>query len=199
MKFVKTLQEADVLPRGFGVAWRTPQGTVALPLGVNVVAAWCRRVWIGLRMGITPAHVDKLILATQRNAHEAGRDDAIQEIQRQVELRFGDRLRELRGQHSEPESPEAIGNATADATELEHWSQEDRVLFAAAQELAKRRGDALYMACQDPRCARQPILGRIEGDGGFWLACMHKRRWVPTPKGQQQRVSRRALARVGIH
>lgn len=203
MKFVRTVQQGAALPRGFGVAWIRSDGSgVALPWGINVVAAWCRRVWTAGRIGLTPSHIDKLILATQRNAESAGRDAAIQEIQRQVEFRFGDRLREVLGRGPQPPTPEAIGNATADATELDVWTQEERVLFAAAQELARRKGDALYMGCQDPRCAQQPIIASVPADNGqgTYLTCLHKRRFVPAPpKGQSERVSRRGLARIGIH
>lgn len=199
VRLMPRLQEGAKLPTGFGMAWFDGTHVVALPLGLNVLAGVGRRLWFGLVAGVAPSHIDKLILATQRSAREAGRDDAVQEIQRQVEARFGQRVRDTFAGGPNPPTPAAIAEATADATDLEYWSAEDRVLFQAAQELARRRGDALYMACQDPRCAMQPILGRIDGDGGFWLACMHKRRWVPTPKGPQPKVSRRALARVGIH
>ncbi len=198
-RLMPRVQEGQKIPMGFGVAWFQGGYFVALPLGINYVAGALRRLWLGLAAGVAPSHIDKMILATQRSAHEAGRDDAVQEIQRQVEIRFGQRIREALTDGPQPPTPETLAVATADATEIEYWSAEDRVLFQAAQELARRRGDALYMACQDPRCAMQPVLGRIDGEGGFWLACMHKRRWVATPKGQQPRVSRRALARVGIH
>jgi len=201
MKLIRTIQEGDVIPRGFGVAWMSGRADVVLlPLGVNVVAGWLRRLWLGALTGVAPSHVDKLIMATQRNAQAAGRDEAIQEIQRQVEARFGARLRESLALHPQPPTPEQIGDATADATELELWTQEERVLLAAAQELARRKGDALYMGCQDPRCAQQPIIASVPADNGVYLTCMHKRRFVPAPpKGQAGHVSRRGLARLGIH
>lgn len=189
-------------PQGFGLAWmdRTSQDAVFLPLGINVVAGWLRRVWTGLLVGVAPSHVDKLILATQRNAQAAGRDEAIQEIQRQVEARFGQRLKEALSAHPQPPTPAQIGEATADETELDPWTHEERVLLAAAQELAHRKGDAIYMACQDPRCAQQPIIASIPADNGVFLTCMHKRRFVPAPpKGATTHVSRRGLARLGIH
>lgn len=203
--FAFELVEGIAPPRGYGVAWASPvrKAHVFLPIGVNVIAAWLRRVWFTLLLGARPSYLERWLQTQARLADREGYERAIQDTQRQIEQRFGDEVRARLKPVSDAGGtvgPNELGDATAHATEREDWGDEERVLFIAAQELARRRGEAIFFACQDPRCAQQPILARVDGPGGFWLACFHKRRWIPDPpKGRQPHVSRRALARMGIH
>ena len=196
--FVIKVPEGQGIPRGYGIAYQNGPEAVCLPIGLNLVVGFVRRLWIALAVGFRPTFVELLMESSRRQADAAGYDRAIQDTQRQLEMRFGERVKQRLADG--PVTPEALGDAAAAETEEEEWSQEERVFFNAAIELARRKGDAIVFACQDPRCAQSPVIARVEGEGGFWLACLHKRRWVPDPKGaQQERVSRRGLARMGLH
>ena len=192
------LVEGQPVPSGFGIAYQSKGKAFCLPLGINIVVGVVRRLWVALLVGLRPTFVELLVERERRRADAAGYDRAVQDVQRQFEERFGERVKQRLA--AGPVTAEALGDAGASETEEEEWSHEERVFFNASIELAKRKGDAIFFACQDPRCQGQPILARVEGKGGFWLSCMHKRRWVPDPKGKlQERVSRRGLARMGLH
>lgn len=197
--FVITLAEGQSVPRGFGIAYQKDGKAVCLPLGLNLLVGLVRRLWLALIVGFRPTFVELMLERERRRADAGGYDRAVQDTQRQLEERFGERVKQ-RLAEVPVVTPEVLGDVAADETEEDEWSQEERVFFNASIELAKRKGDAIFFACQDPRCAGQPILARVEGKGGFWLSCMHKRRWIPDPAGKaQERVSRRALARMGLH
>lgn len=196
--FLREVGDGESIPRGYGLAYQSKGRAVCVPLGLNVIVGLVRRSWVALIIGFRPTFVELLIERERRRADAGGYDRAIQDTQRQLEMHFGERVRQRLA--DAPLTAEALGDAAAAETDEEEWSQEERVFFNASIELAKRKGDAIFFACQDPRCQGQPILSRVEGNGGFWLACMHKRRWVPDPVGKHEaRVSRRALARMGLH
>jgi hypothetical protein len=207
--FIFEFTNGQPLPKGYGLAWWRPNGHgIALPIGVNVVVAFARRLYISILAGIAPSALERMLLQQRKIADKEGYNRAIEQTQRQLEARYQMRLDGIdmklaaSAETDEPaeDAADELGNVAADGLELETWTQEERTFFAAAQELAKRKGDALFFACQDPRCKEQPVIARVDGEGGFTLACFHKRRWVPDPpKGQSGPLSRRALARLGVH
>jgi hypothetical protein len=208
--FIFEFAQGMTVPKGYGLAWWRPNGRgVALPVGVNVVVGFVRRIYISVLAGIAPSALERMLIQQRKIADKDGYDRAIQQTQRQLEERYGKRLALIMA--TAPPDPtlddvdpdhvaEQLGDAAASELEIDVWTQEERVFFAAAQALAIRKGDALFFACQDPRCKEQPVIARIDGEGGFTLACFHKRRWVPDPpKGQTSPLSRRQLAKLGVH
>lgn len=210
---VVTITQGARIPPGYGVAWlQSGQAAVCLPLGVNAIAGFARRVYLGLVTGIRPSAIERMLITQRQVADREGYDRAVQDTQRQLEARFHTRLAAIDSMRVPTEDGESLvddetltraatelGNVAADGLEIETWTDEERVFFMAAMELARRKGDAIFFACQDPRCQSQPILARVNGEGGFSLACFHKRRWLPDPKGPIGHISRRQLAKLGVH
>jgi hypothetical protein len=211
--FMFEFSQGMTVPKGYGLAWWRPNGRgVALPVLINVVVGFARRLYISILAGISPSALERMLLQQRKVADKEGYHRAIQQTQLQLETRYAKRL-ELIVSNAPPDPTaddvdeadpnhvaEQLGDAAAAELEIEVWTQEERVFFAAAQALAVRKGDALFFACQDPRCKDQPIIARVDAEGGFSLACFHKRRWVPNPpKGQTAPLSRRQLSKLGVH
>lgn len=208
--FMVKVAQGQQIPAGYGVAW-LQRGDVALclPLGINVLAGFGRRLYLGILTGVRPSAIERMLMTQRQVADREGYDRAVQDTQRQLEARFAKRIafqpvttgigEDLDGVLTAEQKAEQLGDAAAMEIDVETWTDEERVFFMAAMELARRKGDAIFFACQDKRCEAQPVLVRVDSEGGFSLACFHKRRWLPDPKGPIPHVSRRGLAKLGIH
>jgi hypothetical protein len=53
--------EGEMLPRGYGVAWRRwdRHAAVCLPVGVNIIAGWLRAIYQRVRRGLNPTPFEK--------------------------------------------------------------------------------------------------------------------------------------------
>lgn len=54
IEWVKRIPEGGYLPDGYGIAWRDwdRHGAACMPIPLNVIAGWGRRLWIELRHGL---------------------------------------------------------------------------------------------------------------------------------------------------
>ena len=56
------IREAELIPRGYGVAWKEWDRNliVCLPLGVNLVARWLRSAWHWTKCSYQPSLIDRM-------------------------------------------------------------------------------------------------------------------------------------------
>jgi hypothetical protein len=64
------------------------------------------------------------------------------------------------------------------ALEREQWTEAEVKTIARANKVLEHRGLVVLLACQDNRCAEQPMVDRREVPGGYAWVCRHKERIV---------------------
>ena len=71
------IRQGQVLPRGYGVAWRQHYRdcSVCMPVPLNVLAGWTRRLWHWLRFGyVKDSMRDAMVGRAYDRGYERGRE-----------------------------------------------------------------------------------------------------------------------------
>lgn len=182
---------------GFAPAYHCTDrsATVCAPLGLALVLGIGKRIVDAVRLGLTPSAIDRL-------RHEAMQLGVSAGVRATLDAHAAELARRFHREKVVGADPETLKAAlvaeTLAVVEHETLAKEDQQLLAATAMLSERLGVALALFCRDPRCADQPQLEHIDGTGGYWLACPHKRRWLWTPVGRPAKISTRALGRLGL-
>ncbi|KKM72020.1 hypothetical protein LCGC14_1424710 [marine sediment metagenome] len=87
-----------LLPRWYGVAWREPDmdGVVVMPIPLNVLAGWVRRVWHWLRYGLRPSVFDRAVIKAYRRGYTEGSNHRLAEFKRAESRRLTTTIQDIR-------------------------------------------------------------------------------------------------------
>lgn len=79
------IQRGEMLPRGYGVAWREwdRDCVVVMPIPVNVFASWVRRAWHWLKHGVKLSAYDSAVIEAYHRGHTDGSNSRLAEFRRQ--------------------------------------------------------------------------------------------------------------------
>jgi hypothetical protein len=113
MRFRIEIPEGGLIPQGYGVAWRAMDRAVivCLPLGLNVLAAWGRRLLHWLRFPPTLAAEERALRAAYEQGWSFGHEAGIREVRPDIERAYRDGrdsvYRELKEQMTNLRAPVA--------------------------------------------------------------------------------------------
>ena len=78
------IPEGELLPRGYGVAWREPDmdGVVVMPIPLNIITCWVRWAWHWFRHGLQPSAFDRAVVEAYQRGHTDGSNHRLAEFKR---------------------------------------------------------------------------------------------------------------------
>ena len=73
-----------LLPRGYRVAWREldRDSIVVMPIPLNVLACWVRRLWHWLLRGLRPSAFDRAVIEAYQRGRVDGSNKRLAEFKR---------------------------------------------------------------------------------------------------------------------